>query len=41
MKVDKLMTNNQPSNWFEKSHTEIFTVGDGVDSHYLKAFKLK
>ncbi len=27
--------------WFEKSHTEIFTVGDGVDSHYLKAFKLK
>lgn len=27
--------------WMSKTHNEVFTIGDGIDSHYLKAFKLK
>lgn len=26
--------------WVEKTHTEIYSEGNGVDSHYVKAFKL-
>ena len=27
--------------WIEKTHEEIYSNGDGINSHYLKAFKLK
>lgn len=28
-------------NWIEKTHTEIYSIGNGVDSHFIKLWKIK